>query len=124
MLEQAVTDNTAVRLRYTDRNNTATERTVEPAGFYGTPDGWALAAWCQLRNNARLFRPYRIHRHPRLTRADRCCDERWSPPSHTGDSHFRRTQSSWTSGTATPPGSRSASGTATGNTSSQLAGDC
>ncbi len=61
VLEQAVTDNTAVRLHYTDRNNAHTERTVEPAGFYGTPHGWALAAWCQLRNDARLFRLDRIH---------------------------------------------------------------
>ena len=32
VLEQAVTDNTAVRLRYTDRNNTASDRTVEGRG--------------------------------------------------------------------------------------------
>lgn len=60
VLEQTVTDHTAVRLRYTDRNNAHTDRTVEPAGFYGTPDGWALAAWCTLRNDARLFRLDRI----------------------------------------------------------------
>ncbi len=60
VLEQAVPDNTAVRLRYTDRNNTTTDRTIEPAGFYGTPDGRALAAWCQLRKDARLFRLDRI----------------------------------------------------------------
>ncbi|MGI8535425.1 MAG: helix-turn-helix transcriptional regulator [Mycobacteriales bacterium] len=61
VLEQAVTDHTAVRLRYTDRNDASTERTIEPAGFYDTPDGWALAAWCQLRDDARLFRLDRIH---------------------------------------------------------------
>lgn len=61
VLEQAVIDGTAVRLRYTDRNEALTDRTVEPAGFYGTPDGWALAAWCQLRDDARLFRLDRIH---------------------------------------------------------------
>lgn len=60
VLERAVTDNTAVRLHYTDRNDEATERTVEPAGFYGTTAGWALAAWCRLRNDARLFRLDRI----------------------------------------------------------------
>jgi len=60
VLEQTITDHTAVRLRYTDRNNAHTDRTVEPAGFYGTPDGWALAAWCTLRNDARLFRLDRI----------------------------------------------------------------
>lgn len=62
VLEQSVADNTSVRLRYTDRNSASTERTVEPAGFYGTPDGWALAAWCQLRDDARLFRLDRIQR--------------------------------------------------------------
>ncbi len=60
VLEQAVTDHTAVRLRYTDRAGAHTERTVEPAGFYGTPDGWAVAAWCRLRDDARLFRLDRI----------------------------------------------------------------
>lgn len=60
VLEQAVADGTAVRLRYTDRNDTATDRTVEPAGFYGTQDGWYLGAWCRLRDDARLFRLDRI----------------------------------------------------------------
>lgn len=55
VLEQAVTDSTAVRLRYVDRNDAATDRIVEPAGFYGTPaGGWAMAAWCRLRDDARL----------------------------------------------------------------------
>jgi len=60
VLEQAVTDSTAVRLRHTDRPNASTQRTVKAAGFYGTPDGWALAASCQLRDDARLFRLDRI----------------------------------------------------------------
>lgn len=60
VLEQAVAESTAVRLRYVDGKGAATDRTVEPAGFYGTPDGWGLAAWCRLRDDARLFRLDRI----------------------------------------------------------------
>jgi predicted DNA-binding transcriptional regulator YafY len=44
VLEQAVADNTAVRLTYTDRHGVTTARTVDPAGFYGRTDGWAIAA--------------------------------------------------------------------------------
>ena len=60
VIEQSVTAGTAVGLRYTDRHGATTDRTVEPAGFYGTPDGWHLAAWCRLRDDARLFRLDRI----------------------------------------------------------------
>lgn len=60
VLEQCVADGTAVRIRYTDRHGTKTDRTIEPAGFYGTPDGWHVAAWCRLRDDARLFRLDRI----------------------------------------------------------------
>ncbi len=60
-LEHAVADGTAVRLRYADRHGTETARTVEPAGSYGTPGGWHVAAWCRLRDEGRLFRLDRIH---------------------------------------------------------------
>ncbi len=60
VLEQAILDNTVVRLAYTDRHGNPSRRDVEPAGFYGTTTGWSLAAWCRTRDAGRLFRLDRI----------------------------------------------------------------
>jgi predicted DNA-binding transcriptional regulator YafY len=61
-LEEAVRTSRVVRLRYTDRHGQQTERDVEPAGFYGGPAGWALVAWCRLRQDGRFFYLNRIGR--------------------------------------------------------------
>jgi predicted DNA-binding transcriptional regulator YafY len=60
VIEDGVATSTIVRIRYQDRNGTVTRRDIEPVGFYGTRDGWAVAGWCRLRNDSRLFRLDRI----------------------------------------------------------------
>lgn len=72
IVEEAVRRRLVVRLRYTDAAGTDTERDVDAVGFYstGTQDGtgWALVAWCHLRDAGRMFRLDRI-RDARLTTA-------------------------------------------------------
>jgi predicted DNA-binding transcriptional regulator YafY len=48
-------------LRYHDRNEKQTDRTVEPMGLLHGPRGWYLLAWCQLRDAPRGFLLDRVH---------------------------------------------------------------
>lgn len=61
-VEEAVRRALVLRLDYTDTDGRETSRDVDPVGFYGTPDGWALVAFCHLRGAGRLFRLDRIRR--------------------------------------------------------------
>jgi predicted DNA-binding transcriptional regulator YafY len=54
-VEEAVRSRQVIRLHFTDRHGTRTERDVEPVGFYGSADVWALIGWCRLRNAGRVF---------------------------------------------------------------------
>ncbi|WP_410571354.1 helix-turn-helix transcriptional regulator [Amycolatopsis sp. cmx-4-61] len=49
-----------LRIRYTDRQGTATRREIEPLGYVGKPSHWYLVAWCRLRREIRAFRTDRI----------------------------------------------------------------
>ena len=57
---QALIDPVAVELTYRDALAHETRRVVEPAGLFGTHNGWYLAAWCRLRQAPRAFRLDRI----------------------------------------------------------------
>jgi predicted DNA-binding transcriptional regulator YafY len=61
-IRQAIRGERKLRLSYTDRRGTATERVVWPiaVGFLETAD--VLAAWCELRSDFRHFRLDRIVR--------------------------------------------------------------
>lgn len=61
-LASALRTGQVVRLSYTDRDGSATERDVEPMGFVGKGDNWYLIAWCRLRDGLRAFRGDRIVR--------------------------------------------------------------
>ena len=61
-----------LRISYTDRDGSATERDVEPMGFVGKGGSWYLVAWCRLRDGLRAFRGDRITRaEPLVERAPR-----------------------------------------------------
>ncbi|HEX5163919.1 MAG TPA: WYL domain-containing protein, partial [Thermomicrobiales bacterium] len=59
-IQQALLDGVAVTLAYRDASGVETQRVVEPAGVFATPNGWYLAAWCRLRRAPRAFRLDRI----------------------------------------------------------------
>lgn len=60
VIQQALLDSVAVQLTYRDVQDRDTVRVVEPAGLFGTGNGWYLAAWCRLRQAPRIFRLDRI----------------------------------------------------------------
>lgn len=59
-VEDAVREQTVVRIRYTDRNGVRSSRRIEPVGFYTSGARWSVVAWCQLRDAGRLFHLDRI----------------------------------------------------------------
>ncbi|MDR0488952.1 MAG: YafY family transcriptional regulator [Propionibacteriaceae bacterium] len=59
-LEQGMTDQKVIRIRYVSNDSTTT-RDVEPILFGSTNGHWYLIGWCRLRNAMRWFRLDRIH---------------------------------------------------------------
>lgn len=54
-VEKALQTGRTLHLRYRDRNEHQTHRTVEPMALLHGPRGWYLLAWCRLRNAPRGF---------------------------------------------------------------------
>jgi predicted DNA-binding transcriptional regulator YafY len=59
-LEEAMSEQHVVRIRYTAQDGNKTTRDVEPVIFASTNGHWYLVGWCQLRNEMRWFRMGRI----------------------------------------------------------------
>ncbi|KIP52577.1 helix-turn-helix transcriptional regulator [Leucobacter komagatae] len=59
-LEEAMTDQLVVRIRYVSGDGAATQRDVEPVIFGSTAGHWYLIGWCRLRDAMRWFRIARI----------------------------------------------------------------
>ncbi|MFE5123141.1 helix-turn-helix transcriptional regulator [Streptomyces sp. NPDC056669] len=59
-VEQALTNNLALRLSYTDAAGHESNRIVEPAGLLTAEGRWYLIAWCRTRRAGRGFRLDRI----------------------------------------------------------------
>ena len=59
-LDAAIRDGTSLALRYTDEARAATTRTVRPLGLVFWGKVWTLIAWCDLREDFRMFRVDRI----------------------------------------------------------------
>ena len=59
-MRRAVLDRRKLRLRYTDEQGRASERTVRPLGCFFWGAVWTLAAWCELRQDFRSFRIDRV----------------------------------------------------------------
>ncbi|MFB9643218.1 helix-turn-helix transcriptional regulator [Agromyces lapidis] len=54
-LEEAMTEQRVVRIRYSSADGTNTSRDVEPVLFASTGGRWYLIGWCRLRNAMRWF---------------------------------------------------------------------
>ncbi len=59
-LERAVETKTRLALAYATEDGAATTRTVRPLGLWFWGKVWTLVAWCELRNDFRMFRADRI----------------------------------------------------------------
>ena len=59
-LEEAMSEQRVVRIRYTAQDGTKTTRDVEPVIFASTNGHWHLIGWCRLRSDMRWFRVSRI----------------------------------------------------------------
>tara|TARA_R110000824_G_scaffold374289_1_gene564789 strand:+ start:541 stop:1239 length:699 start_codon:yes stop_codon:yes gene_type:complete len=59
-LNAAVEDRRRLRVGYRDVDGKATERTIRPLGLWFWGKVWTLGAWCELRNDFRVFRLDRI----------------------------------------------------------------
>ncbi len=55
-LEQAAEDRIRVVLDYMDANGAVTQRQVRPLGLWFWGKVWTLVAWCELREDFRMFR--------------------------------------------------------------------
>lgn len=91
-LEEAMSEQRVVRIRYAAQDGAQTIRDVEPVVFASTNGHWHLIAWCQLRDGMRWFRVSRIE-HATATQT-RCgthgIEEIGIPPAtsrsvHVGD---------------------------------------
>ncbi len=61
-LRRAIAERRILSLVYTRADGETSEREVRPLGLYFWGNRWTLAAWCELRNDYRSFRPDRMER--------------------------------------------------------------
>ncbi len=59
-LEKATDKRTQLTITYEDDSGNATSRTIRPLGLWFWGKVWTLVAWCELRENFRMFRVDRI----------------------------------------------------------------
>ncbi|MEO8244230.1 MAG: YafY family protein [bacterium] len=59
-MDQMVTARRRIAMSYADVDGTATQRTVRPLGLWFWGRSWTLIAWCELREDFRMFRLDRI----------------------------------------------------------------
>jgi predicted DNA-binding transcriptional regulator YafY len=59
-LQQALTNFYLIKINYTNENDQATIRIIEPFALVSTTENWLLIAWCHLRKGYRYFRLDRI----------------------------------------------------------------
>lgn len=89
-LEEAMSEQQVVRIRYTAQDGNKTTRAVEPVIFASTNGHWYLIGWCQLRNEMRWFRVSRIE-HATATKT-RCgihdVEEIGIPPATSRSVHI------------------------------------
>lgn len=60
-LQNALTNYNLVKIQYTNKEGTATNRLIEPFAILSS-DNWYLVAWCRLRKEFRFFRLDRIQK--------------------------------------------------------------
>ena len=59
-LDRAIEERTRVRLDYIDAYENRTDRPVRPLGLWFWGNVWTLVAWCEMRDDFRMFRVDRI----------------------------------------------------------------
>lgn len=59
-IQRAVAKHEVIKLSYSNADNEASEREVEPVGIYYYSLSWHLIAWCRMRKTYRNFRSDRI----------------------------------------------------------------
>ena len=72
-IEAATDGRRRLKLSYADEAGNATDRTVRPLGLWFWGKVWTLVAWCELRDDFRMFRVDRISE---MTEGERFHDER------------------------------------------------
>ncbi len=60
VLRRAIREGRKIRFAYTDTQGRQTRRTVRPLSLAFFGPVWVMAAWCELRDDFRAFRPDRI----------------------------------------------------------------
>jgi predicted DNA-binding transcriptional regulator YafY len=60
LLRRAIGERRRIRFGYTRGDGEQSERTVRPLGLFFWGSKWTLAAWCELRDDYRTFRPDRM----------------------------------------------------------------
>ena len=61
VLEKGTESHFVHTIRYEDQNGAQTERDIRPLGLWFWGKVWTLVAWCELREDFRVFRLDRIH---------------------------------------------------------------
>lgn len=54
--EKAIEARDVVSFRYSDENGAVSERSIQPLGLWFWGKVWTLVAWCELRDDFRMFR--------------------------------------------------------------------
>ena len=88
-LEEAMSEQRVVRIRYCAQQGSETLRDVEPVIFASTNGVWYLIGWCRLRDAMRWFRVSRIS-HASVTRepcGTHSVEEIGAPPSTSQSVH-------------------------------------
>lgn len=56
IMKKAITNKNKVKIKYKSINSGVTERIIHPAELFVYMDKWYIAAFCELRNEIRLFK--------------------------------------------------------------------
>ncbi len=90
-LEDAMSEQRVIRIRYLSSDGTMTVRNVEPVLFASTGGQWHLVGWCRLRDAMRWFTVSRIERATVTMTAcgDHTVDEVGEPPANAKPVHDR-----------------------------------
>ncbi|MFF1539722.1 helix-turn-helix transcriptional regulator [Microbacterium sp. NPDC058269] len=90
-LEEAMTEQRVVRIRYTARDGSTTTRDVEPVLFASTSGQWYLVGWCRLRDAMRWFAVSRVERAgvTKVACSGHTVEEVGEPPTNARPVHGR-----------------------------------
>lgn len=88
-LEEALSEQRVVRIRYTSADGDQTTRDVEPVLFASTGGHWYLVGWCRLRDAMRWFAVTRVERASvtRMPCSGHHVDEVGEPPENARPVH-------------------------------------